>query len=444
MTADFCIIRTAKLKAFGNIGASLAHSYRTRPTANADAGRAGDNKHSHGNPEQVLQAIRERLPAKRRKDAVLAIEYFIGASPAFGSRSPSDQAGYFRDALQWLKDRHGAGNVIGWSVHRDETTPHLVAYVVPLDDSGRLNAKRWTGGRAALSELQTAFSRDVGAHHGLARGIEGSTAKHQPPRRAQPVLAAEVTISADELKPRITRKRVLADDYEKPADVATRITARVRAAHQPVRELALLAYQNARRAREMAQTAQLHAEREKTALAALQAEQEASAAQARELAAWRRLAALAPAEIKAAQQAAASRVAQQQAEQAQAHERAQIEAERARRLADLARVERETAGAAHAFAKHALAAIQKAGGDASKVHWPAVEVAALRESIDQHHQPPAAVLAAIVKHSPGMVEPAQQQQLRAFVESYAVDKAPNRPQARPDDRERGNHDPNGP
>ena len=31
-------------------------------------------------------------------------------------------------------------------VHRDESTPHMYAYVVPLDEStGRLNARRWLG-----------------------------------------------------------------------------------------------------------------------------------------------------------------------------------------------------------------------------------------------------------------------------------------------------------
>ena len=69
--------------------------------------------------------------------------------------------------------------------------------------------------------------------------------------------------------------------------------------------------------------------------------------------------------------------------------------------------------------QHALEAIQKAGGDASKVHWPTVEKAAVMESITQHRQQPKDVLAAIVKYSPGMVEPAQQEQARAFISTLA-------------------------
>ena len=44
------------------------------------------------------------------------------------SRTP-----YFRDSLEWLKQRHGAENVVYAGIHRDETTPHMYAYVVPRD-----------------------------------------------------------------------------------------------------------------------------------------------------------------------------------------------------------------------------------------------------------------------------------------------------------------------
>lgn len=64
------------------------------------------------------------------------------------------------------------------SIHRDETTPHLVAYVVPLDpNTGRLNARKWLGGRAVLSQMQTDFANHV-KNLGLERGIEGSKAEH--------------------------------------------------------------------------------------------------------------------------------------------------------------------------------------------------------------------------------------------------------------------------
>ncbi|WP_419851934.1 plasmid recombination protein [Actinobacillus pleuropneumoniae] len=39
-------------------------------------------------------------------------------------------------------------------MHNDESTPHLVAYVVPLDERGKLNAKKWLGGKKLMNEMQ--------------------------------------------------------------------------------------------------------------------------------------------------------------------------------------------------------------------------------------------------------------------------------------------------
>jgi hypothetical protein len=76
-------------------------------------------------------------------------------------------------------------------------------------------------------------------------------------------------------------------------------------------------------------------------------------------------------------------------------------------------------GPAHTFAQHALQAIRKAGKNAFKVVWPEVEKAAIHESIVQHRQDPKKVLAAIVKHSPGMVDPARQEKAREFISTWS-------------------------
>ena len=95
------------------------------------------------------------------------------------SKSREEQDAYFRDALDWLKGRHGAENVVYAGIHRDETTPHMYAYVVPRDpETGRLNAKRWLGGAKALQDMQTEYAEQVGKRHGLERGLEGSKSRH--------------------------------------------------------------------------------------------------------------------------------------------------------------------------------------------------------------------------------------------------------------------------
>lgn len=174
----YAILRTAKLKEVGHIAGSLSHTFRTRETPNADQARAHLNENSGPEtPEAILNAIKERLPEKVRKNGVRCIEYFVGGSPEHFQTS--DGAAYFEDAKRWLIERHGAENVISTHVHRDETTPHMVAYVVPITPDGKLSARHFLGGPDAMRELQTDFAERVGKRHGLERGVEGSKAKHQ-------------------------------------------------------------------------------------------------------------------------------------------------------------------------------------------------------------------------------------------------------------------------
>ncbi len=174
---NYAILRTAKLKTMGNIGGSLAHSYRTIETPNANPNLTSKNHHSVATPEAVKQAIKDRLPEKRRSDAVLCIEYLITASPEWEGWGNDKEAEFFKRSIQWLIDQHGEENIAGISIHRDVSTPQLVAYVVPIDHKGKLNCKNFLGGRVKLNQMQTDFANTV-ADLGLTRGKEGSKAKH--------------------------------------------------------------------------------------------------------------------------------------------------------------------------------------------------------------------------------------------------------------------------
>ena len=79
----FAILRCAKLKKPANLAASLQHTFRERPTPNADLEQGHENTILHGpdTSEAVLDAWRDRAPEKIRANAVHGLEYFIGASP---------------------------------------------------------------------------------------------------------------------------------------------------------------------------------------------------------------------------------------------------------------------------------------------------------------------------------------------------------------------------
>ena len=178
----YAILRIAKLRTLANLSGSARHNFRERTTLNADPDKTQSNITSGAlSAMEVLKYAKERLAtqAKIRKNAVRAIEYFIGASPEwFVESSKESREAYFHQAEQWLKQRHGEENLISFTRQYDETSPHVCAYVVPIDPKGKLNSSHFINGRKMLSEMQTEFAEKVGKQFGLIRGIEGSKAKH--------------------------------------------------------------------------------------------------------------------------------------------------------------------------------------------------------------------------------------------------------------------------
>ena len=162
----------------GEIGGSLSHTYRTRPTPNADENKLHLNKHIFETYNQCFDALKNAIPEKRRSDAVLCIEHLITASPDWSGWGTKKEEEFFKKSLEFLNKKYGKENVVACSIHRDETTPHLIVYVVPIDEKGGLNAKKWLGGRSKLSQTQTDFANEV-KNLGLERGLENSKARHK-------------------------------------------------------------------------------------------------------------------------------------------------------------------------------------------------------------------------------------------------------------------------
>jgi hypothetical protein len=178
-------VRAVKISTPGNLSAASQHNFRERPTPNADPSRTHLNEH-HGvdNTADLMAAFRAAWPERRRKDAVLAIDYLMTASPEWWDKAtPDQQREFFDRAEKWLHERHGRENVIYFGLQLDERTPHAVAYVVPRTEEGKLAASRWLDGKAKLAAMQTSFATEM-EPLGLVRGIEGSSAKHERVQRA--------------------------------------------------------------------------------------------------------------------------------------------------------------------------------------------------------------------------------------------------------------------
>lgn len=210
------VLRVAKLASFGSIQASGEHTWRERPTHNADPELTPLNEDWRGVncAAALVEAVQQRvaLADQKAERPVLCLEYLVTAHhDAFKEGGGKiDSADYFADSLKWIEAKHGKENVVAVNIQRDELTPHMVAYVVPLveveaktrkrsvvvgkDSEGkqirevrefktegvtRLSAAEFVNGREKLRHLQTDFAQSVGVKHGLERGVEGSKAKHQ-------------------------------------------------------------------------------------------------------------------------------------------------------------------------------------------------------------------------------------------------------------------------
>ena len=263
----YAIMRAKKLANMGAVAASMQHCYRERETQNADQKRTPDNQHLVAkNTDEAMGKLRDLLPEKRRKDAVLAVEYVMTATPEwFTKATPEQEKAFFQQSLQWLADKYGADRIVTASIHRDETTPHLSAFVVPLTQDKRLSAKEFIGSRDKMRADQTTYAACV-ANLGLERGIEGSKATHQTIQQhyaaVQRGVTPKATLSPKSLEPRVLEKAGWAekllgkgDLVEDPQMIAERLTKAVNEGFAGTIATASTALQERRRAKELQDTA---------------------------------------------------------------------------------------------------------------------------------------------------------------------------------------------
>ena len=256
----YAIMRAKKLANMGSVAASMQHCYRERETHNADQERTPDNQHLVAkSTDEAMGKLRALLPDKRRKDAVLMVEYVMTASPEWFDKVTSEQEkAFFQQSLQWLTDKYGADRIVTASIHRDESTPHLSAFVVPLTQDKRLSAKEFIGSREKMRADQTTYASCV-AELGLERGIEGSKANHQTIQQhyaaIQQAVKTHATISTNALEPRVLSKGLFTKVVETPEQVAERLAESINKGFADTVAAASTALQERRRAKELQDTA---------------------------------------------------------------------------------------------------------------------------------------------------------------------------------------------
>ena len=244
--ANFCIMRLKKLHSNANVGGAISHHLRTRETDNADPEKIKKNWYFPNNytkdengkfdyaaknkdfaerqklQQKTMSIYKKLLPEKVRKNGVRAVEFMMTVSPEVMQRKDFNAIKYLNACGNWAREKFGKENVFFIAQHYDETTPHVSILLTPKDENGKLNARKFFGGREKMQELQDDFFEKVGKEFGLERGLRGSKAKHQDIQKYYQKLN-ERTEEIDDVKMavalRMPKKKLLQSDEEYKAEV---------------------------------------------------------------------------------------------------------------------------------------------------------------------------------------------------------------------------------
>jgi hypothetical protein len=101
-----------------------------------------------------------------------------------GSHKDMNRIADSKQLVEWANDnykfsceRFGKDNIVEFSIHLDERTPHIHCVAVPLTSDGRLSAKEVMGNRDKMTDLQEQYGKAM-QKYDLNRGIKGSKATH--------------------------------------------------------------------------------------------------------------------------------------------------------------------------------------------------------------------------------------------------------------------------
>lgn len=187
---SYAICRIIKLKR-SNLAGSDTHVSRTRPTQNVNPSVTPQNKSlistDDRSPLQDLVAAKIALTHQGavRSNAVHAVELLLSASPGYfrpnkpteyGAYDPVHVGAWAQHNIEWLKQEYG-DRIVRAILHLDEATPHIHAYLVPIDAKGQLNCRGIFGERKNMFALQDSYAAAM-EPLGIERGIRGSKARH--------------------------------------------------------------------------------------------------------------------------------------------------------------------------------------------------------------------------------------------------------------------------
>lgn len=193
--ANYAVLRNGKLALsggqWGGVGAANRHNQRLGEIEeHIDKSRSPHNNQFIDGDlvSNTQKRLAELGVSPKRKDQVVLREAMLTTSPEYWGndwQKQIDTLAFKKQVSDWavanveyFKEKYGAENVVGASLHLDEQTPHLHIEWLPLyekDGVLELNAYKQTS-RQQLREMQTDYAKCM-AQFGLERGRDAAETK---------------------------------------------------------------------------------------------------------------------------------------------------------------------------------------------------------------------------------------------------------------------------
>lgn len=183
--------------------------------------------------EHYFSAVKKRIEQgylgqkSLRKDATLACGVLISSDKKFFDGLTEEQErDFFKIAYEHLCEVYGKENIISAKVHKDETTPHLHAIVVPLTKDGRLTAKELFD-RKALTDLHSDIPKKLKQRgFNIERGEKNANVKRMETdefKRLRDQNKMAIKIVPDDVIPKTEKSGLFAKKTETYEQVAQRL-----------------------------------------------------------------------------------------------------------------------------------------------------------------------------------------------------------------------------
>ncbi|HIF9239464.1 TPA: MobV family relaxase [Photobacterium damselae] len=179
------VLRFEKIKSFDQLNKSGSHVHRyMNETKNANPDKKHLNKVfiGSGNLSKDLKAkLAEKQINKLRKNGVLCVEAVLSLTNE-SFKNKDDLKNFVKQASIFLKKEFG-DNIISFVLHLDETTPHIHAHILPIENDKKkggykLNARNLFN-RINLKKYQKSYCDFMQKVNNKITYKEGSIANHQ-------------------------------------------------------------------------------------------------------------------------------------------------------------------------------------------------------------------------------------------------------------------------